>query len=268
MNYDQKSPNGPLDPYAMHPYSPNLPDQSDLESSQSIHDNQQHNPQSSNDPHQPVHMAYPSTFYAQDQAENQQHDIMVENSFLGDSERILLKMRIREIEKILDSGWYWAYKLWLVGNLIFSISGVPCLFSLVIELIVLAGDPQDQGTIKRVFILAIWLTWCIWLGQQCLRVKNAMQYMSLEGTRRGFRSMRWFSVYHLVTFIVFVWLCEGFRFERERLTMYVCLSVVLYTIPTFLRLFGAIKAISWLEKREDVVVELEKRYGYHGEDPL
>jgi len=174
-----------------------------------------------------------------------------------------LKIRIREIEKILDSGWYWTYKLWLVGNLIFSLSGVPCLLALTIELIVYIDDPQDQDTIKWVFLLTIWLTWCIWLGRQCLRVKNAMKYMSLEGTKSGFKSMRWFSVYHLVTLVAFLWLCDGFRLERENSYLYIGFCVGLYTIPTFLRLLGARKAINWLEKRKALVVELESRYGYH-----
>jgi len=80
MNENQKSSKGvtgPIDPYAMHPYSPNLRDQSDLESSQSIHDNQQLNPKSSYDTQSPLHLAYPNRSFALDQPDNQQHDIMV-----------------------------------------------------------------------------------------------------------------------------------------------------------------------------------------------
>jgi len=262
MNYEQGSTKDiptSKDPYAKHPYTKDFPDHVDLESSQTV---EKDDPQTRYDDQ----VAHGIQFDAPGQGNNQRKEVMSANSAHGEAERRKLKKKIRDIETILNSGWYRAYKQWLLGNLICCLSAVPCLIGLIVQLIAFVRKPQDTGIVQWIWIFLIWLTWCLWLAQQCQVLKNAMNYNNLEGAKRGFKSMIGFAIYHLATFVVLLWLCEGSRFEEERQMLYIGLFVVGYAIPTFIRLFGIKKAINWLEKRYTLVLELETQYGYQEGD--
>jgi len=256
MNYNQANDiPASKDPYAKHAYTKNFPDSPDLESSQTV----EKDPQTDFDDQ----VAHGIQFDTSGQGNNQRKEVLGgAKSAQAEAERRKLKKKIRDIETVLNSGWYRAYKRWLILNLICCLSAAPCLIGLILELIVFARNPQDTSIVQWIWILLIWFTWCIWLAQQCLVAKNAMNYNNLESAKRAFKSMIAFSIYHLATFVVLVWLCEGSKFEEERSTIYAGLLAVGYGIPTFIRLFGAKKAINWLEKRYTLVLELENQYGY------
>jgi len=246
----------------VHPYSQNFPDEPDSESFQvqvpSAENNQQINPEDSFSCQKAVQVAYPSQSHPLVQAPYQPQYLMVADSKPVDPQKRRLEEKIEHFEERLKSGWYMAYKVWLYMNIIFCLLMIFCFWIwLVVSVVLYLQKPEGKIGIMEV---DIWLsaTWSIWLLQQCVVVKNAMNDRSLEGAKRGLRSMIWFSFYYLVTFFA------PLLFGEERLLIpydqFFVAFLIMYMIPTFVKLFGAIKVLNLLEEREPLVVQLNENF--------
>jgi len=257
-------------PYPSHPYSSNFPDEPEHESPQiqvpsANINHQQFHPQYYYNGQQPIPMVQPGQFYAPGQAYPQQQYIMVANPAPVDPEKAKLEKNIQDLADRLDSGCYFIYKIWLYLTVGFSgLTGAQCCLSLLISVVFIREKEAWAVFLTNIIVLS----WCIWLIQQALVMKNAMSNRSLEGAKRGFRSMLWFSAYYLLTFLSFVLTIEALMEDLPRDTKdeswmiaYVVAFIVGYVFPVFVNLFGAGKVISLLANREALVLELKTQFG-------
>jgi len=250
------------DPSTKHPYSQNFPDEPDSGSLNiqlpSTDNNKESHPHYDHNRQQPIQLAHPVQSHAPDELYNQLSQLVVIGTPVQvDSEIQILKKRIKDIENRLDNGCYYAYLVYLYLNM-----GC-CHFAGISSFVALFY--AEQRNIETICWMGVFLSWCIWLAQQCLVMKNAIKDKNLEAARRGYRSMIGYSMYYLFTFTVLLLalrasLRERYQYERFENEGLKTLSVfiIMYAIPTFLKLFGAIKVISLLEKRRGLIYEFNQ----------
>jgi len=190
---------------------------------------------------------------------------MVANPAPVDPERRKLEKKIQDLEDKLDSGCFFIYKIWLYLTIGCSgLTGAQCCLSMLIGVIFIREKEAWAIFLTNIIVI----TWCIWLIQQALVIKNAMSNRSLEGAKRGFRSLLWFCAYYLLTFLSFVFTVEAISANLPKdtkdeswLIVYVIAFIVGYVFPMFVNLFGAGKVISLLANRDALVLELKAQFG-------
>ena len=254
-------------PYPSLPYSQNFPNEPDTESSQPLN-----NPPKYYYPpiygQQPVPMNQPGQFYQQPQY------MMVP----VDPERIKLGAKIADIDTRLDSGWYFVYKIHLWLSIIGSAVWLSQLsFCLVVFLFLGKGDFSEfqmttaqlvtfkiVATVVLLFLIAL----CLWTLHYSAVFKNAMSNKSLEGARRGFKSMVANFICGFVLIICVIAAIElminvsSHHSKKENWVPYYVQAIVyLYALPTFLQLFGAKKVMDLLAERKTFVHELNTKFG-------
>jgi len=182
----------------------------------------------------------------QPQASMESSQLIVAGNFLPEHEKI------REIEARLNSGWYKAYHIWLEFGI--GLSGYGSLiYSMV--LVCVSSYLWNNGDQLLVFMMLILVTWCFWMLQQSIVMKNAMRDKNLEAARRGLKSMRLFAIYYFLTLLIMAGLLWKMEFQSRRTGFIelVGLFALAYPLPVFVQLYGATKVFKLLEMRENWV---------------
>lgn len=245
-------------PYPSLPYSRNFPNEPDTESSQLVNNHAQY--------------YYPQQYgHGQQSVPGQFHGPNQQSQFIVapvDPERIKLGSKIADIDKRLDSEWYFVYKvlLWLT-----IIGSAIRLLKLPISYILTAAfDPDFKWSSAIIFTVGNFLLFgsTAWTLQNSLVFKNAMNDKSLEGARKGFKSMVHNSIYFVVISIIIILALECGRnplLENLQMDNFIPSSLVeiifLYAPFTLFGFWATKKIVELLEERETIVQEVKTRFG-------
>jgi len=251
-------------PYPSLPYTQSFPDEPETESSQLVAPLHNH-PQHYYPPHHVSGYGQQPVPYGAVQGSNQHPQFM---AIPVDPERMGLGMKISDIEKRLDNGWYFVYKIYLYINIVVSVISILQLSVCLLVLPILEEDFKGAPAFFFTGILLFLGGLYGWVLHYSLIFKNAMSDKNLEGARRGMKLMIGNSVCSFVITIVLIGAAEFVKrglprdLQKESwVPYYVQAFVYLYALPTVLKLWGAKKVINLLAERETFVHELNTRYG-------
>jgi len=184
-----------------------------------------------------------------------QYALIGANPIIPDS-RTLLKNKIKDIEKIVQTGFFW-YKLWL--NLTIILGGFTTGYASFAFGLSLVYDGAYALSYNYFAIFAVLLA--IWMIMQSFSQRKAIRKMDLIEAKKAFSSICWFAFFYLV-FVgsIFVYVQSYYNyysnwFQRNYWTFIIC-----YVIPMWIHIAGARKVRNLLEKRDALALELDTRY--------
>jgi len=183
----------------------------------------------------------------------QQHNASGDFTY-EDQDSRRLEEKIKGLEERLDSGWYFAYKIFLWYNIVsYGFAGIIGLLGLFGSLLALSA-----GEVAGFFIILFVFHVSAWAFYNCLAMKNAMNDKNLEEARKASRSMVWYAIYSGIVLAIFRFTYIILVSRKQARNMPGFESVI---VEIVIKLYGGNKVLNLLKKREKAIGELNSHCG-------